>query len=197
MTENAKESGKLVRCWGDGDKAMEDYHDREWGQPVHDDAKLYEYLILNTFQADLPREQVLHKREILQSVFSDYDPEKVALYDEDIVERLLQVEDMIQNKQMIKDAITNTKEFIKAQQEFETFDHYIWQFSDYRSLMEPGGVTPQTIPKSTPESDMMCEDMQNRGFKGLDSEACYAYMQNIGMANDHFDHCFMHGKKGH
>lgn len=180
----------MYRCtWaeqsGDLDK---EYHDTEWGRPLHDDQKLFEFLILEGAQAGLSWSTVLKKRENYRKAFDQFDPKKVAQYDDKKVEELLQNEGIIRNKLKVASAIRNAKAFLEIQKEFGSFDAYIWQFvggkpkiNSWKSLRE--------IPATTKESDAMSKDLKKRGFNFVGSTICYAFMQATGMVNDHEVSC--------
>ncbi len=179
------------RCpWPGADELMIHYHDEEWGEPVHDDRKLFEYMVLDSFQAGLSWKTILHKRENFRRAFDDFDPVKIAEYDQDHIERLLNDASIIRNKLKIHATINNAKKFLEVQKEFGSFDAYIWQFTNFRTYRNPDGVTLATMPTSSQESDAMSADLKKRGFKFVGTTICYAFMQAIGMVNDHCDGCF-------
>jgi DNA-3-methyladenine glycosylase I len=183
-------SDQQTRCWGDGDPLMEAYHDKEWGFPQHDDQKLFELLLLDNFQAGLSWRTILHKRENFRQAFHDFDPERIARYGDHDRQRLLQDAGIIRNRAKINAAITNAQAFLQIQQEFGSFDKYIWQFTDYQIIKNIDYLTWENIPVSSPESDAMSKDLKARGFKFVGTVTCYAYMQSIGLVNDHLKHCF-------
>jgi DNA-3-methyladenine glycosylase I len=180
-------SDQQTRCWGDGDPLMEAYHDKEWGFPQHDDQKLFELLLLDNFQAGLSWRTILHKRENFRQAFHDFDPERIARYGDHDRQRLLQDAGIIRNRAKINAAITNAQAFLQIQQEFGSFDKYIWQFTDYQIIKNIDYLTWENIPVSSPESDAMSKDLKARGFKFVGTDA---YMQSIGLVNDHLKHCF-------
>jgi DNA-3-methyladenine glycosylase I len=168
---------------------MKAYHDREWGVPVRDDRKLFEFLILEGAQAGLSWETVLNKRENYRKAFNGFDPRRVARYSRKDVRRLLADGGIIRNRAKIHGAITNARKVLEVQQAFGSFARYIWQFVDsqpirhrFRRLRE--------LPATTPESDRMSRDLKERGFKFAGPTICYAFMQAVGMANDHTTGCF-------
>lgn len=163
------------------------YHDKEWGVPVHDDLKLFEFLILEGAQAGLSWEIILNKREGYCSAFSGFDPEKVATYGERERERLQLDARIVRNRLKIAAAIQNAKLFLKVRAEFGSFDRYIWQFVDGMPRKRKRG---QGVPAHTVESDGMSEDLRGRGFKFVGTTICYAFMQAVGMVNDHNHSCF-------
>ncbi len=184
----------LIRCWGDEDPLMEAYHDNEWGVPVHDDRTHFEFLLLDNFQAGLSWRTILNKRENFRRAFNNFDPVKIAAYTDADRERLLADAGIIRNRAKVKSAITNAQAFLEVQAEHGSFDHYIWQFTGHKTLRDPKGVTLETIPASTPESDAMSADLKQRGFKFVGTTICYAYMQSIGMVDDHMVGCFRYGQ---
>lgn len=191
-TTPTKPSGKAVpiRCWGDGDPLMEAYHDNEWGVPVHDDRKLFEILLLDNFQAGLSWRTILHKRENFRQAFDGFDPRKIAAYGDTERQRLLADSGIIRNRAKINAAITNAQAFLQVQQEFGSFDRYIWQFTTHKTLRNAGYASWDEVPASSPESEAMSRDLKTQGFKFVGTTICYAYMQSIGMVNDHLRSCF-------
>lgn len=165
------------------------YHDEEWGVPVHDDRTLFEFLILEGAQAGLSWNTILNKRDNYRCAFDGFDPQRVARYDQRKVKQLLADAGIVRNKLKIAAAIENAKAFLRVQEEFGSFDRYIWQFvggkprvNKWRSLRQ--------LPARTAESDAMSKDLQRRGFKFVGSTICYAFMQAVGMVNDHTVDCF-------
>jgi DNA-3-methyladenine glycosylase I len=167
------------------------YHDEEWGVPVHDDRKHFEFLVLDAAQAGLSWRTVLYKRENYRRAFDGFHPEKIARYGAKDVERLLGDSGIIRNRLKIASAIQNAKAFLKVKKEFGTFDAYIWQFVDGRPIVNKI-KTIKEIPATSKESDAMSKDLIKRGFKFAGSTICYAYMQAAGMVNDHEMACFRH-----
>jgi len=163
------------------------YHDLEWGVPVHDDSKLFEFLILEGAQAGLSWEIILNKREGYRAAFSLFDPAKVAKYDERKRTRLLQDASIVRNRLKIAAAIQNAKSFLAVQDEFGSFDQYIWQFVNGAPLKRKRG---QSVPTHTAESDIMSKDLAKRGFKFVGTTICYSFMQAVGLVNDHNLSCF-------
>jgi DNA-3-methyladenine glycosylase I len=177
----------LKRCdWARTD-LMIAYHDKEWGVPVHDDSKLFEFLILEGAQAGLSWEIILNKREGYRAAFSGFDPAKVARYGERKREQLLQDARIVRNRLKIAAAIQNAKSFLAVREEFGSFNSYIWQFVDGVPRKRKRG---QDVPAHTVESDAMSKDLAKRGFKFVGSTICYAFMQAVGMVNDHNQSCF-------
>lgn len=189
MTKTAEPS----RChWAaNGDPLMRDYHDTEWGVPLHDDQKLFEFLILEGAQAGLSWRTVLYKREAYRKAFDNFDVNKVARYTDRHITRLMNDAGMIRNKLKIASAITNAKAFLKVQKEFGSFDKYIWQFTGGKPLNNRLKSIKQ-IQATSKESDAMSKDLLDRGFKFVGSTICYAHMQATGMVNDHLTTCFRH-----
>ncbi len=178
------------RCsWCGNDQLYIKYHDEEWGVPVYDDDTLFEFLVLETFQAGLSWITVLKKRENFRNAFDNFNCKKIAYYKEDTVQSLLQNTGIIRNKLKIKAAISNAQAFIEIQKEKGSFSDYCWAFvngkpivNSYQSLSE--------VPANTPLSDTISKDLKKRGFKFVGSTVVYAYMQAIGMVNDHLTSCF-------
>ncbi len=167
---------------------MEEYHDSEWGVPVHDDKKIFEFMVLDGAQAGLSWQTVLNKREGYRRLFADFDVERVAAFTDADCERILVDPAIIRNRLKVYGAVISAREFIKVQDEFGTFDKYIWQFT--------GGITidhkiqeAHQVPATSPESDAMSKDLRKRGFKFVGSTICYAFMQAAGMINDHVVTC--------
>ncbi len=178
------------RCaWAGEDPAMIAYHDREWGIPQHDDRVLFEFLILEGAQAGLSWSTILAKREAYRAAFAAFDPAKVALYGARDITRLLRNDGIVRNRLKIQSAITNAKAFMKVQEEFSSFDHYIWQFVGGAPRVNTHRST-KTVPAETTESQAMSKDLKKRGFNFVGSTICYAFMQAVGMVNDHSLECF-------
>ncbi|MBU5439697.1 DNA-3-methyladenine glycosylase I [Tissierella sp. MSJ-40] len=179
-----------TRCkWVTDDPVYIEYHDKEWGVPVHDDRQLFEFLILEGAQAGLSWITILKKRENYRKAFDNFDPEKVALYDEEKVQELMMNEGIIRNRRKIEASIINAKAFLKIKEEFGSFDKYIWQFVGGKPIKNSWNNIAE-VPASTKESDEMSKDLKKRGFKFVGSKICYAYMQAVGMVNDHTIDCF-------
>ncbi len=178
------------RCeWAGNDPLYNDYHDNEWGIPVYDDHKLFEFLILETFQAGLSWITILRKRENFRKAFDHFDYIKIASYGEEKIDELLQNAGIIRNRLKIRSTINNAQAFIKVQQEFDSFSNYIWGFIDGKPIQN-SYETLTDIPANTPLSDKISQDMKKRGFKFVGSTVIYAHMQATGMVNDHVKHCF-------
>ena len=183
----------VVRCWPDAGSSpnMVAYHDTEWGVPLHDDAKLFEFLILEGFQAGLSWSTILNKREAFRRAFSDFDAEAVAGYGDEDAQRLLSDAGIVRNRLKILAATTNANRFLEVRKEFGTFDRYIWQFTRYKTLRSQTPILSWSdVPATSKESDAMSKDLKARGFKFVGSTICYAHMQATGMVNDHHDACF-------
>ncbi len=180
----------MKRCeWCESGDLMQEYHDKEWGTPVHDDRLLFEFLILEGAQAGLSWSTVLKKRKEYKKAFDNFDPIKVSKYNEKKVKELLSNSGIIRNKLKIASAITNAKCFLKVKEEFGTFDKYIWQFTNNKTITNhPKSL--KEIPAKSPESDAMSKDLLKRGFKFAGSTICYAFMQAVGMVDDHIETCF-------
>jgi DNA-3-methyladenine glycosylase I len=166
-----------------------DYHDHEWGTPVHDDQTLFEFLMLEGFQAGLSWRTILYKRENFRKAFDGFDPQVVAEYGEEKIAALLSDPGIIRNKLKVRAAVTNARAFLETQQEFGSFDAYIWRFVGGKPIQNEIH-TLADYPATTPESDAMSADLKARGFKFVGSTICYAHMQATGMVNDHSVDCF-------
>ena len=183
-----------TRCaWCVNSQAERDYHDTEWGVPLHDDRKWFEFLILDGAQAGLSWRTVLLKREGYRQAFHDFDAVKVASMTADDVERLMHNPAIIRNRLKIQSAITNAQKLLEVQNEFPSFDEYIWRFTDGK-VIQNAHVTMNTIPSTSTESDVMSKELKKRGFKFVGSTICYAMMQAAGMVNDHTIDCFRHSE---
>jgi DNA-3-methyladenine glycosylase I len=180
------------RCaWPGDDPLMIAYHDDEWGTPVHDDRKHFEFLVLEAAQAGLSWRTVLHKREGYRKAFSGFDPARVARFGAGKIEELLQNPGIIRNRQKISAAINNAKQFLRIQEEFGNFDAYAWRFVGGEPLQRRRRSIRE-LPATTPESDAFSADLKRRGFRFVGSTVIYAHMQAIGMVNDHTVDCFRH-----
>lgn len=186
----------LIRCtWPGHDPLMLTYHDTEWSVPVHDDARHFEFLVLDAFQAGLSWSTVLKKRENFRKAFDNFDIRKIARYDESKIAELMNDAGIIRNKAKILATIGNAKAFMEVQSEFSSFDAYIWQFTGGKTLTN-AWKTMGEIPAKSAESDAMSKDLMKRGFKFVGSTICYAYMQAAGMVNDHITTCFRYRQAG-
>lgn len=185
----------MIRCpWANSDPLYLDYHDKEWGVPEHDDWKLFEMLILEGAQAGLSWITILKKRENYRKAFAGFDAQKIAKYDENKVQELLSYEGIIRNRLKINAAIQNAKAFLAVQQEFGSFDAYIWQFVGGRPRKN-AWKSSEELPAKTLESEVMSKDLLKRGFKFVGPTICYAFMQAVGMVNDHLVDCFRYEEK--
>ena len=181
---------EIHRCpWPSNNKLMIDYHDTEWGNPLHDDRKLFEFIVLDTFQAGLSWQIVLNKREGFRRAFCNFDAAQIALFDESNVNEQMLNAEIIRNKAKILATIGNAKGFLKIVEEFGSFDNYIWQFTNGVTIDNKLNSLSQ-MPVKSPESDAMSKDLISRGFKFVGSTICYALMQAAGMVNDHLTSCF-------
>lgn len=177
--------------WPTSDPLMIRYHDEEWGVPLHDDHKIFEFLVLDAFQAGLSWRTILHKRENFRNAFDGFDPVRIAGYSEADFLRLMEDSGIIRNKAKIRGTIENARCFLAVQQEFGTFDSYIWRFTDYRTI--DGNIKSlKELKASSLESDAMSKDLRLRGFKFVGTTICYAFMQAMGMVNDHLVTCRRH-----
>ena len=165
------------------------YHDTEWGVPLHNDRKLFEFLVLDSMQSGLSWKIILNKRKSFKMAFDNFDPKKISNYSEDDIERLLADRGIIRNRRKIESAINNAERFLETKKEFKTFDFYIWSFVDYKTKKNCFKQWAD-IPAVTPESESMSKDMKSRGFSFVGPTVCYAFMQTIGMVNDHLMGCF-------
>ncbi|HTL29446.1 MAG TPA: DNA-3-methyladenine glycosylase I [Tepidisphaeraceae bacterium] len=192
MTKSTMNKSEISRCaWAGSDPLMIAYHDTEWGVPLHDDRRLFEFLILEGAQAGLSWRTILNKRDNYRKAFDDFDPKKVARYGERQIARLMNDAGIVRNRLKISAAIANAKVFLKVQKEFGTFDKYIWQFTGGQVLNNRLSDLKHIQAKSK-ESDAMSKDLLARGFKFVGSTICYAHMQATGMVNDHLVTCFRH-----
>lgn len=183
-----------IRCgWSTSDPIYIDYHDNEWGVPVHDDRLFFEFLILEGAQAGLSWITILKKRENYRKAFDNFIPDKVAEYSNKKIEELLNNEGIIRNRLKINSAVQNAKSFLKIQKEFGSFDKYIWQFVNGKPKINKWENLKE-IPAKTIESDLMSMDLKKRGFKFAGSTICYSFMQTTGMVNDHIVNCFRYKK---
>ncbi len=183
----------MVRCHWAKNAINIPYHDAEWGVPMHDDWKLFEFLILEGAQAGLSWDTVLRKRERYREVFDGFDPENVARYDKRKIRSLLADPGIIRNRLKIAASIANAQAFLRVQEEFGSFDVYIWRFVGSKPKQN-AWRTPRQVPAHTKESDAMSKDLRQRGFRFIGTTICYALMQATGMVNDHLVSCFRFGE---
>jgi DNA-3-methyladenine glycosylase I len=182
-----------IRCGWPSSPISIAYHDREWGVPLKDDRKLFEFLVLDAAQAGLSWEIILRKREGFRAAFDNFDPEKIARYDDKKIKKLLADPGIIRNRLKIESAIGNAKAFLAVQKEFGSFARYIWQFVEGKPKIN-ARRSLKDIPATSPESDAMSKALKKRGFRFVGSTICYAFMQAAGMVNDHAIDCFRHAE---
>ena len=184
----------MNRCfWCESGKLLIDYHDKEWGVPLHDDKKLFEFLILEGAQAGLTWQTILNKRENYRGAFDNFDPRKISRYTQKDMNTLLKDAGIIRNRLKIEATITNAKKFLEIQKKFGSFDKYIWQFVNHKSIKNKF-KSLNDIPAATKESEAMSKELKKRGFKFVGPTICYALMQAVGMVNDHFTGCFRYNE---
>lgn len=182
----------MKRCqWASSSPDYFEYHDKEWGVPVHDDHVHYEYMLLDAFQAGLSWLTILRKRENFRKAFDDFDFEKIARYDEEKIAALLQDSGIVRNRLKVRAAVKNAQSFIKVREEFGSFDHYIWGFTGGKTIINQFNSLKE-IPAKTPLSDRISKDLKKRGFTFVGSTIIYAYLQAAGIVNDHTTDCFRH-----
>lgn len=174
--------------WPGQDELMLHYHNEEWGVPLHDERKLFEFMVLDAFQAGLSWKTILHRRENFRRAFDNFEPEKVALYDENRIQLLMQDSSIIRNQAKIRATVGNAQAFLRVQAGFGSFDRYIWQFTGGKTIVNHPQSNAE-IPAKSSESDAMSKDLIKRGFKFVGSTICYAFMQAAGMVNDHLESC--------
>lgn len=190
-----REKKAVVRCaWASNDLAIP-YHDQEWGVPVHDDRLLFEFLILEGAQAGLSWNTILQKRQNYRKAFDNFRPERVAKYDRKKVAQLVRDPGIVRNRLKIASTVGNAKAFLAVQKEFGTFDRYIWQFVGGKPLVNKWDGL-KVLPARTEASDAMSRDLKKRGFKFVGTTICYAFMQAVGMVNDHVVRCFRYKQVG-
>lgn len=182
----------MKRCqWCEGDSLYIEYHDKEWGVPLHSDRKLFEFLVLEGAQAGLSWITVLRKRTAYRTAFDRFDFNKIATYEESKIQSLLNNPEIIRNKLKIRSAVKNAQAFIQVRAEFGTFNNYIWQFTDQKPIQNLW-KSSRTVPAKTDVSERMSKELKKRGFTFVGPTICYAFMQAIGMVNDHTVDCFRH-----
>lgn len=180
---------KSTRCFGNNDPLMAEYHDDEWGVPLHNDRELFGLIILEGAQAGLSWRTILHRRDSYREAFSDFNPEIVATYTNEKLEKLKLNSGIIRNKLKIASAVKNAKAFLAIQHEFGSFDKYLWAYVDYTPVMNSYS-TWKDVPAETDLSTEISEDLKNRGFSFIGPIIMYAYMQSVGMVNDHLTSCY-------
>ena len=179
---------KLIRCaWATNELSIR-YHDEDWGVPIHDDRTLFEFLILEGAQAGLSWDTILRKRENYRSAFDGFEAKRVAAYDRRKIQAILRDPGIIRNRLKIESAVRNAKAFLNIQEEFGSFDRYIWQFVGGKTVINPW--KSKQVPARTSVSDAMSKDLKKRGFNFVGSTICYAFMQAVGMVNDHAKDCY-------
>ena len=184
----------VVRCpWAGDDPLYIAYHDREWGVPVHDDRVLFEFLVLEGAQAGLSWRTILHKRENYRRAFADFDPVAISRFRPTKIERLLADPGIVRNRLKVNSAVGNAKAFLAVQKEHGSFDSYLWEFVDGQQVHNRFRTMKQ-VPANTKISDALSRDLKRRGFRFVGSTIMYAYMQSVGMVNDHLVTCFRHDK---
>ncbi len=181
-----------VRCvWAGSDELYLHYHDTEWGVPVYNDQRLFEFLILEGAQAGLSWITILRKRENYRAAFDNFDAERIAAYDTDKIAVLMLNAGIVRNRLKIQSTVINAQQYLRVQDEFGSFARFIWQFVGGKTLQNVWSTAAQ-VPASTPESDAMSRELKRRGFKFVGTTICYALMQATGMVNDHTTDCFRH-----
>ena len=186
---------EVVRCpWSaGGNELYHQYHDEEWGVPVYDDRKQFEFLTLESAQAGLSWSTILNKREGYRRAFADFDPVQVARFTEKRIEKILTDPGIVRNRLKVKSAVTNAQRFLEVQEEFDGFARYLWQFVDGRPIQNRWDAHKQ-VPATSPESDAASKDLKKRGFKFVGSTIIYAHMQATGLVNDHLVSCFRYAE---
>jgi len=181
---------EISRCpWPANDELMIAYHDTEWGVPVHDDRKLFEFMVLDAFQAGLSWRTILHKRENFRRAFTDFEAREIVKFDENRYNSLMADAGIIRNRAKIRATIDNATSFLEVQKEFGTFDRYIWQFTGGKTIVNHWRTLAE-IPAKSPEAEAMSADLVRRGFRFVGPTICYAFMQAAGLVNDHLVSCF-------
>lgn len=193
VTPNRQDPQTPIRCaWARSELSIP-YHDGEWGVPVHDDRTLFEFLVLEGAQAGLSWETILNKRQHYHAAFNGFEPKKVACYDRRKIQQLMQNAGIVRNRLKLASAVQNARAFLRVQREFGSFDRYIWRFVDGKPRVNAWKL-PRQVPARTPESDAMSKDLKERGFNFVGSTICYAFMQAVGLVNDHSVKCFRYKK---
>ncbi|MDD2914200.1 MAG: DNA-3-methyladenine glycosylase I [Gallionella sp.] len=190
---NSLSAGKPRCAWAGNDALYQTYHDLEWGVPLHDDQRLFEFLILEGAQAGLSWITILRKRENYRAAFDGFDATRIARYGADKIESLLQDAGIVRNRLKIEAAVVNAQRFLEVQNEFGSFAKFVWQFVGGEPKQNVWR-SPADVPASTPESDMMSKELKRCGFKFVGTTICYAHMQATGMVNDHTVNCFRHAE---
>ena len=182
---------EIIRCWDTKNPLYLKYHDEEWGVPVHDDQKLFEMLILEGFQAGLTWELILKRRQALKKAFDNFNPDKIANYTPEDLVHILENPEVIRNRLKIQAVVINAQQFSKIREEFGSFDKYIWQFVQSKPIIHKYKNWKE-MPAQTQESQNMSNELKKNGFKFVGPTICYAFMQAVGMVNDHLVTCFRH-----
>ncbi len=182
---------KSTRCFGNNDPLMTEYHDNEWGVPLHNDRELFGLIILEGAQAGLSWRTILHRRDAYRETFADFNPEIVATYTQEKLEKLKENSGIIRNKLKIASAVKNAQAFLAIQNEFGSFDKYLWAYVDYEPVMNSYS-TWEDVPTNTALSTKISEELKNHGFSFIGPTIMYAYMQSVGMVNDHLISCYRH-----
>jgi DNA-3-methyladenine glycosylase I len=191
MIDRASESPRCV--WAGNDELYRRYHDTEWGVPLHDDQRLFEFLILEGAQAGLSWITILKKRENYRAAFDDFDALRIAAYEANKIESLLQNAGIVRNRLKVQSAVVNARQFLRVQDECGSFSEFLWQFTAGKTVQN-NWLSIADVPASTPESDAMSRELKRRGFKFVGTTICYALMQATGMVNDHTADCFRHAE---
>jgi DNA-3-methyladenine glycosylase I len=186
----AEANRRIRRCWGTGDPLMETYHDEEWGVPIRDSRSLYEKLVLDSFQAGLSWRTVLHKRDNFRRAFEQFQPERIARYGDRDVQRLLSDPGIIRNRQKIEAAIANARAFLAMEEIGDSLSEFLWSFVGGKTILGKPARRWEEIPSRSPESDTMAVALRQRGFRFVGTTICYAFMQAVGMVDDHMVGCF-------
>jgi DNA-3-methyladenine glycosylase I len=190
MNKIMEKQTEIIRCgWCSSDKIYIDYHDKEWGVALHEDRRLFEMIILEGAQAGLSWITILKRREGYRKAFDHFNAVKIAKYKEEKILSLMKDEGIIRNELKIRSTVTNAKAFLVTQKEFGTFDNYIWQFTDYKTIVNTYSELRE-VPATSEESDAMSKDLIKRGFKFTGSTICYAFMQATGIVDDHVENCW-------
>lgn len=184
-------SRPIVRCPWASSEQLAAYHDAEWGTPVHDDRVLFEFLVLEGAQAGLSWSTILAKREHYREAFAEFDPARVARFTPARIERLLQQSGIVRNRLKVESTVSNARAFLRVQEEHGSFDAYVWRFVGGRPKVNHWS-SPREVPSRTPESDALSKDLAARGFRFVGPTICYAFMQAVGLVNDHLVDCFRH-----
>jgi len=185
---------EIKRCWWCGDDALyQSYHDEEWGQPLHDEQKLFEFLCLEGAQAGLSWITILRKRENYRVAFDDFDPQKIAVYDDARIASLLTNAGIVRNRLKVNGFVKNARAYLEMRERGSSFDEYFWDYVDGKPIQNHWKDSGQ-VPANTPLSDTMSKDLKKLGFTFVGSTICYAFMQATGMVNDHLIHCFRHSE---